>query len=225
MLLLASTAVPALSASERLLTTARTGPLYVSSAPARRDLAALVDAAAAERPPPEWPRDAELLCVPWQLVATTNTASAGPLLPLMNAQPDELGAVGITQRWQQADGALRCDNAIKISRPASTLSSSWTLLPVGGESSLTLRHTATVVTQQSPLRLQIALDEVVLDANRRAGEPVEEIIALPVPSLPPLPSLLSPLLSLPSLPSAVGDAGTFDVLLLDESVRVVRGVD
>lgn len=104
----------------------------------------------------------------------------------------------------------------------------WTLLPAGGESSLTLQHAATVVVDgtaadlsHAPLRISVALDAVVLDGNRRAGDAVETIMALPVP--PRFPGVPPP----PSLPArlarAVADAGTFEVTYLDGDLRIARG--
>lgn len=102
-----------------------------------------------------------------------------------------------------------CLSVVTISRPSDSLFSTWTLLPAGGESSLTLRHRAAVVSERAPLRVSIELDAVALDGNRRAGDAPEEIVALPLP--PPLP--------LPGM----SEEGSFDVLLCDETMRVTRG--
>ena len=65
----------ALTASQTLLNFARSGPLYVSSAAQRTELEKLCsDAVAEAAEPPAWPRDAALLCQPWDLIATTNAA-------------------------------------------------------------------------------------------------------------------------------------------------------
>lgn len=207
-ILLSSTAL--VSPSRDLLALARRGELFVSSPAARAELSRLVDDAVAQSTPPEWPRDAELLCQDWQLLCTTNTGAIGPILPQMASNPSQLGAVDVKQCWRQDGEALRCDNVIKISRPENTWSSAWTLLPPGGESSLTLLHAATVVSDKAPLKISISLDRVALDGNRRAGETPEEIVSLPVP--PPL---------LP-LQGSLSEAGTFEVVLLDEEVRVAR---
>lgn len=212
----------ALTATRELLELARSRPLYVSSSTQREELNRCVEQAVLEQAgvQPSWPRVAELLCdSPWELVATTNSAVAGPLLPRMDADPESLGSVAVTQRWSRENptSQLRCDNVVTISRPSDTWTSAWTLLPVGGESSLTLEHTATVECAEAPLRLSIALDRVALDGNRRAGETPEEIVGVPVPRLPSLPPL-------PALPSAVADAGSFEVLVLNEECCVTRAV-
>lgn len=140
-------------------------------------------------------------------MATTNSDVAGPLLPRMDSNPTTLGAVAVSQRWHQRDDSgLRCDNILKISRPDDSWSSAWTLLPAGGESSLILQHSAQLVSAESPLTIQISLDRIVLDGNRKAGDAPEEIVALPTPPLP----------------AFVGDVGKFDVVLLDDRVQVTR---
>ena len=208
--LIAPLAVSALTAAQAdLLASARAGPLYVSSAAQRTDLARRVDAAVSSaESAPAWPRDRDLLCRDWELVATTNAAVAGPLLPRMDADPAALGAVAVSQRWSdEAPGGMRCSNVVTISRPEPTWTSAWTLLPVGGESSLRLQHSATIVSPEAPLTVAIALEKIVLDANRRAGEPVEEIVALPTPPLP----------------RAITEAaGTVEVLLLTDALGVTR---
>ena len=125
----------------------------------------------------------------------------------MDADPSVLGAVAVSQAFQQA-GSLRCDNILKISRPENTWTSAWTLLPTGGESSLRLEHAATVLSAQTPLKFSISLDRISLDGNRKAGDAPEEIIALPTPPLPPF---------------LLGAVGQFEVVLLSEDVYVTRG--
>jgi hypothetical protein len=156
-----------------------------------------------------WPQDRSLLCHSWKLLATTNAAAVGPLLPAMDARPAQLGACSISQQWSERPGGIRCNNIVTISRPEDSWSSTWTLLPVGGESSLTLEHRATVVNPSSPLTIAIQLDQVALDANRRAGEAVEEIVSLPVP---PIPS------------GALADSGHIEIVLLNEDALVTRSV-
>ena len=77
---------------------------------------------------------------------------------------------------------------------------------------------------QQPLRIAIELDAVVLGGNRQAGEPEEPILQLPFPPalLPGLPP--PPALPIPGLAAALEEVGTVDVTLLDEQLRVVRGV-
>ena len=69
------------------------------------------------------------------------------------------------------------------------------------------------------------LNAVVLDANRRAGDPPETIVAMPLPPqlLPGVPMLPPPPLP-PAVTRAVADAGTFDVTFVDERLRIVRGL-
>ena len=205
---------------------------YVTTAEERAELLVMVDdveaQARAEGRCPQWPRDADALCQgSWRLVATTRTAGS-ELLQQMAEQP-ALGTFRIRQNWKQRDGELRCDNVITVGRPNNGLLSAWTLLPAGGESSLTLQHTATVLddgtaadfSADEPLRISIALDAVVLDGNRRAGDAVKTIVALPVPprfpGVPPPPALPE------GLAQAVADAGTFTVTYLDDGLRIARG--
>jgi len=126
----------------------------------------------------------------------------------MDAQPDTLGAVSVRQRLSKDTSGLRCDNSLTVERPTDGLLSAWTLLPVGGQSSLNLQHSAQVLSE-TPLRLGITFDRFSLDGNRRAGDEPEEIVSLPV-------------LSLPGLGSSVTDEGTFEVIYLDDSLRVTR---
>ena len=74
----------------RLLATARGTPLFATSAQDARTLDSLVAEATAAPAysPPAWPRDAEMLCGNWRLITTTNGRTGGPVLPLMDAQPD-----------------------------------------------------------------------------------------------------------------------------------------
>ena len=146
------------------------------------------------------------------------------------ARQPALGTFRVAQNWKEreADGALRCDNVISVGRPNGGLLSAWTLLQAGGQSSLTLQHKAKVLQDgtaaQQPLRIAIELDAVVLGGNRQAGEPEEPILQLPfppalLPGLPPPPSL-----PIPGLAAALEEVGTVEVTVLDEQLRVVRGV-
>ena len=145
------------------------------------------------------------------------------------ARQPALGTFRVAQNWREADGELRCDNVISVGRPNGGLLSAWTLLQAGGQSSLTLQHKAKVLQDgtaaQQPLRIAIELDAVVLGGNRQAGEPEEPILQLPfppalLPGLPPPPSL--PMI--PGLAAALEEVGTVEVTVLDEQLRVVRGV-
>ena len=206
--------------------------MYITADAEKKELFALAEAAEAEAlafgTTPQWPRDASALCQRWRLIATTRTGGS-ELLQQMARQP-ALGTFRVVQNWKEreADGALRCDNVISIGRPNDGLLSAWTLLSAGGQSSLTLKHKAEVLhdgtTAQQPLRLTIELDAVVLGGNRQAGEPEESIIQLSLPprllpGLPPPPSL-----PIPGLAAALEEAGTVEVTVLDEQLRVVRGV-
>ena len=208
--LLSQLALTATVDTARLLATARGTPLFATSAQDARTLDSLVAEATAAPAysPPAWPRDAEMLCGNWRLITTTNGRTGGPVLPLMDAQPDALGAVSVRQRLSRSASGLRCDNVITIARPAGGILSAWTLLPVGGQSSLNLQHRAMVLSE-SPLRLGIVFDRVTLDANRRGGEAPEEIVSLPVLSLPGF--------------GGMSEEGTFDVVYLDDRLRVTRG--
>ena len=207
--------------------------MYVTAAADREELFALAEAAEAEAlalgTTPQWPRDASALCQRWRLIATTRTAGS-ELLQQMARQP-ALGTFCVAQNWKEreTDGALRCDNVVSIGRPNGGLLSAWTLLQAGGQSSLTLQHKAKVLQDgtagQQPLRIAIELDAVVLGGNRQAGEPEEPILQLPfppalLPGQPPLPALPVP----PGLAAALEEVGTVEVTVLDEQLRVVRGV-
>eukprot|EP00908_Phaeocystis_cordata_P008082 Transcript_18750.p1 GENE.Transcript_18750~~Transcript_18750.p1 ORF type:complete len:267 (-),score=74.54 Transcript_18750:302-1060(-) len=215
-----------LSVSGRaLLNRATELPVYVTKDADRAELLSLAAAAETEArdsgASPEWPRDSELLCQEWRLIATTRTAGSDALQQM--AKQPALGTFRVAQNWKERDGTLRCDNVVSIGRPNDGLLSAWTLLPAGGQSSLKLLHKARVVSEGQPLRITIELDAVVLDGNRKAGEPVEPILQLPLPprlapGLPPPPAL-----PVPGLAAAVEEAGTFEVTLLDEQLRVVRG--
>ena len=197
--------------------------MYVTAAADREELFALAEAAEAEAlalgTTPQWPRDASALCQRWRLIATTRTAGS-ELLQQMARQP-ALGTFRVAQNWKEreTDGALRCDNVVSIGRPNGGLLSAWTLLQAGGQSSLTLQHKAKVLQDgtagQQPLRIAIELDAVVLGGNRQAGEPEEPILQLPFPPALPVP---------PGLAAALEEVGTVEVTVLDEQLRVVRGV-
>ena len=220
-------------ASRALLLRATELPVYVTAAADREELFALAEAAEAEAlalgTTPQWPRDASALCQRWRLIATTRTAGS-ELLQQMARQP-ALGTFRVAQNWKEreTDGGLRCDNVVSIGRPNGGLLSAWTLLQAGGQSSLTLQHKAKVLQDgtagQQPLRIAIELDAVVLGGNRQAGEPEEPILQLPfppalLPGLPPPPALPVP----PGLAAALEEVGTVEVTVLDEQLRVVRGV-
>lgn len=221
-------------ASRALLLRATELPVYVTAAADREELFALAEAAEAEAvalgTTPQWPRDASALCQRWRLIATTRTAGS-ELLQQMARQP-ALGTFRVAQNWKfcaATTSALRCDNVVSIGRPNGGLLSAWTLLQAGGQSSLTLQHKAKVLQDgtagQQPLRIAIELDAVVLGGNRQAGEPEEPILQLPfppalLPGLPPPPALPVP----PGLASALEEVGTVEVTVLDEQLRVVRGV-
>ena len=231
--LVVDTTVRSSPASRALLLRATELPVYVTAAADREELFALAEAAEAEAlalgTTPQWPRDASALCQRWRLIATTRTAGS-ELLQQMARQP-ALGTFRVAQNWKERepDGALRCDNVVSIGRPNGGLLSAWTLLQAGGQSSLTLQHKAKVLQDgtagQQPLRIAIELDAVVLGGNRQAGEPEEPILQLPfppalLPGLPPPPALPVP----PGLASALEEVGTVEVTVLDEQLRVVRGV-
>ena len=232
--LVVDTTVRSSPASRALLLRATELPVYVTAAADREELFALAEAAEAEAvalgTTPQWPRDASALCQRWRLIATTRTAGS-ELLQQMARQP-ALGTFRVAQNWKfcaATTSALRCDNVVSIGRPNGGLLSAWTLLQAGGQSSLTLQHKAKVLQDgtagQQPLRIAIELDAVVLGGNRQAGEPEEPILQLPfppalLPGQPPLPALPVP----PGLAAALEEVGTVEVTVLDEQLRVVRGV-
>ena len=196
---------------------------YVTDAADISELRRLADAAAAEAELPAWPEAANLLCQKWRLLATTQTAGS-ELLQTMQKQP-ALGTFRVQQNWQQCDGQLRCDNVVTIGRPNDGLLSAWTLLPAGGQSSLTLQHKVTVVDDGAsgqPLQFSLDLDAVTLDGNRRAGDPVETIITMPLPPqlLPGLPP--PPELPVPALRDAIREAGSVNIVYLDDRLRIAR---
>jgi len=208
-------------------------PVYVTAEADRRELMLLAtaveeEAAAAERTP-QWPQCKTQLCQRWRLLATTQTTGSD-MLQQMGRQP-ALGTFFVTQEWTQREEELRCNNKVNIGRPNAGALSAWTLLPVGGQTALTLQHTARIVedgTASTPLRMCITLDGLLLDGNRRAGEAAETIFSMPLPpELPrPLPALLRP----PPIPvpdfaaDSIREVGTFEVTYLDELLRIVRGV-
>ena len=190
----------ALSPSAELLAAARAAPLYVTSGGA--ELERLASAAEISSPAPSWPRDADALCGRWRLLATTETRSAGPLLPRIASGPPAVGDVSVSQRIAVDRGRLRCEEYLTVVRPDGSLLSAWTLLPPGGRSTLTTRQRARVV-EAEPLRLAVSVDALEIDADRGPGT---------------TPSMLAPALPivLPVAPS------TFDVTYLDERIRVSR---
>lgn len=212
-------------AGRALITRAMAGPVYVTDPADSAELLGLVHEAEAAVETPTWPQARERLLGNWRLVATTRTVGS-EVLQQMGRQP-ALGTFAITQQWKEGDDGLRCDNVITIGRPNDGLLSAWTLLPAGGQSSLRLQHRAVCVEDGTPaagrLRMRAELDAAILDGNRRAGDAVETIVSLPfpprLPGLPPPPSL-----PITQLSDAIADAGTFDTTVLDESLRVVRGM-
>ena len=199
-------AVASMDASRALVAYAKAGPIFVSSAVRARGLEArarAVEEAAAQQRPPEWPRDVDLLCGRWELVATTR--GSANLLQTMRDQP-ALGSANVFQEWSREGDAVRCDNVITIGRPNGGLLSAWTLLAPGTSSSLRLRHAAKVVSAREPLTLDLELDGVAVDGSR-PGEAAQTILSLPLPR------------------SAAGEAGLFDTTFLDDALRIARAGD
>ena len=213
-----------LSVSGRaLLNRATEMPVYVTKDADRAELLSLAAAAETEArdsgASPEWPRDSELLCQDWRLIATTRTTGSDALQQM--AKQPALGTFRVAQNWKERHGTLRCDNVVSIGRPNDGLLSAWTLLPAGGQSSLKLLHKARVVSEGQPLRITIELDAVVLDGNRKAGDEAEIIAQAPFPPRL-IPNVPPPQLPIPGLKEAVEEAGTFDVTVLDESDDVEK---
>ena len=196
----------ALAPAQQLAAVARAGPLFVSDASRLQSLAEAVEASTEGQP-----CDVAAINGRWRLLATTNVAEGGPVLPLLDEQP-ALGIIEVSQEFLTASGVLRCDNVITIIRPEFGwdfgLLSLWTALAPGGRSALTLQHTARVIENASPLRVDIKLDRIMLDANRGAGERPEKIGALAVPSFFP----------------DISEGGTFDITYVDDDVRIARAV-
>ena len=177
-----------------LLAHARAAPTWITSIADTYALERRVDAVEAM----EWPRDTDLLCGRWELLATTQARGAG-LLRAMRRDPT-LGHVDVFQdiRRDNDNDALRLDNVITVSRDDDGWRSAWTLLAPKTRSSLVLRHAATV----QGMRVRAALDGIEVDGTR-VGEAPQTIAALPLP----------------------GITGDFDTTYVDDVLRIARSSD
>ena len=240
LLLLVAPATACRAIATELLNRAKAGPLYVSSQSDADTLNRLATELSASASPPRWPDCAEMLCGRWKLLATTDPNQDGPVLPFMSQQPERFGSCEVRQDFTR-DGTdptkLRCDNTITIGRPSDSLLSAWTLLAVGGLSSLILRNRAEVVQSSRPLRISLQLDGVTLDGNRKPGDAPEEILSLlgagpgsnnnvALRGTLPWGGIGEVKLPAPPLPRALfGEVGAVEVVYLDESLRVTRAED
>ena len=175
-----------------LLAHARAAPTWVTSVADTYALERRVDAVEAM----EWPRDADLLCGRWELLATTQARGAG-LLRAMRRDP-ALGRVDVFQDIRRENSELRLDNVITVSRDEDGWRSAWTLLAPNTRSSLVLRHTATL----EGMRVRASLEGIEVDGTR-VGEAPQTIAALPLPGI-------------------ASEAGVFDTSYVDGALRIAR---
>ena len=174
-----------------LLAHVRAAPTWITSIADTYALKQHVDAVEAM----EWPRDTDLLCGRWELLATTQARGAG-LLRAIRRDPT-LGHVDVFQdiRRDNDNDALRLDNVITVSRDDDGWRSAWTLLAPKTRSSLVLKHAATV----DGLRIRARLDGIEVDGTR-VGEAPQTNAALPLP----------------------GITGDFDTTYVDGALRIAR---
>jgi len=175
-----------------LLAHARAAPTWVTSVADTYALERRVDAVEAMA----CPRDVDLLCGRWELLATTQARGAG-LLRAMRRDPT-LGRVDVFQDIRRGDKGLRLDNVITVSRDDEGWRSAWTLLAPKTRSSLVLRHAATV----EGMRVRARLEGIEVDGTR-VGEAPQTIAALPLPGI-------------------ASEAGVFDTTFVDGALRIAR---
>ena len=178
-----------------LLAHARAAPTWVTSIADTYALKQHVDAVEAMA----WPRDVDLLCGRWELLATTQARGAG-LLRAMRRDP-ALGRVDVFQDIRRANDALRLDNVITVSRDNDGWRSAWTLLSPKTRSSLVLKHTVSM----EGMRVRASLEGIEVDGTR-VGEAPQTIAALPLPGI-------------------ASEAGVFDTTYVDGALRIARTAD